>query len=258
MRRSFLLFIVVLAALLVQSCASGRKSSGLLSSESTEDLKVRERINRARLHEVCSVGGRIKSAQGTAWLKVRKGEQSMQFPAVLRASDPDQLLLEVMNPLGGVEATIKGEGKTYEVSSSRGGANETTGGQAAWNGIPLKFAYSMALGRVPCPDLREVVHVEQKSLGATAPDQDRFIYRVPSTVEHQEEYFEFQVTRVSGVAWAKQLRWWIGSNLEPAASVTLRFEEPEESTLSPLIWEAESAQGALKFKWRKRDIALRN
>jgi hypothetical protein len=242
------------------SCAT----RGQVQTDGRASARVfdREAFIKARgiqLKEVCSIGASVISAQGTAWLKVRRGDRAMQFPAVLKAAVPNHLFLEVMNPLGGVEATIKVEGKVFEVQSARESSGEPRQGQDSWNGIPLRFASVMALGRIPCPPLSEAEPVlpsrdESTQVSNDDSTSELIQYRVPATVEHPEEHFEYQITKVSGNVWPKRLRWTTGDRHNPTVGVTLNFEEAEEGTLSPLIWEAESPQGGLKFKWRKRDL----
>lgn len=255
-----LLAVIILLTFNSMSCAT--RGQVQTDGHSSGRLVNRDDLIKARgiqLREVCSIGGSVVSAQGTAWLKVRRGERAMQFPAVLKASVPNHLFLEVMNPLGGVEATIRVEGKVFEVQSAREPSGEARQGQDSWNGIPLRFASVMALGRIPCPPISEAEPVIPPAdgsphVGADDSTSEWIQFRVPATVEHPEEHFEYQLTKISGNSWPKRLRWSSGNPLNPTVGVTLNFEEPEEGTLSPLNWEAESPQGSLKFKWRKRDL----
>ena len=100
----------------------------------------------------CTPGKDVTSAKGHLWIKALSKEASGQFPADAIATSPDQLKLEITNILGGTEALILVDGDHYEIKGGKGQKETKEQGYGSWGGIPLRWAATLFLGKIPCPD----------------------------------------------------------------------------------------------------------
>jgi hypothetical protein len=197
-----------------------------------------KRDPRELLAEVCSVGASVKEASGTVWLKGKSPDLSGQAPAQVKVVSPETLDLEVTNLLGGAEARIQVRGDVYQVYSA---ARDKTvqRGQGSWGGIPLRWSTALFLGKVPCPVLASGNQVRFD------PDQDEL------HVEASQEKYVYKLKNWEGRAWPTELAW--ERVASKATHVDFYFDSPEDSTRSPLKWEAVSSSGdRVTVRWKDR------
>ena len=102
------------------------------------------------LKQVCEAGKSVQRVKGSVWLKAKSKEASGQFPAMVEAAEPDHLRMEVTNLLGGTEAIISVDGRNYTIDVPNHKSRNQKGSNS-WGGIPLEWANSLFLGKVPCP-----------------------------------------------------------------------------------------------------------
>jgi hypothetical protein len=206
---------------------------------------------RALLTAACTPGRTVDSVKGSAWLKAKSKDASGQFPAEVEASI-SRLRMEVTNLLGGTEAILSVDGSRYLVEVP-GKKDRTQRGEHAWAGIPLVWANSLFLGRVPCPE-----EGADPQLRLVSEDPLQLEAQVPARLDRLPERFVYTFKSEGGAPWPEALRWERKSALGgEGAAVDFTFEDPEEKTLSPKKWEARGAQGEIKVRWKSRQTHAR-
>lgn len=197
----------------------------------------------------CRPGKNVDKAEGTVWIKTKTSEFSGQFPANVAVSLPDQLKLEITNLLGGTEALITVGHDHYEVIDTRGKQSEKKDeGFGNWGGIPLRWATDLFLGKVPCPS-------SSAETRASVNEDGELTLLAREHPGKWQQKFIFEFKNRDGKPWPSRLHW---EHLEsPSVSVDFHFDDPEDETLSPQKWEAESQQGKVKVRWRDRNVSLK-
>lgn len=224
---SILLFIFLLPA-----CSTPERVRGGYSPE-------------ALFNSVCAPGRSIQSVEGHLWLKAKSKEVSGQFPADVTASLPAQLRLEITNFLGGTEALILVDGQHYEIR--RGNQEKESEGYGSWGGIPLRWATDLFLGKVPCPN-------PDKKWKLNVNKEGDLVVETGGPEAETPERFTYQFREYHNQPWADHLVWEkLGERND---SVEFKFDDPEDSTLSPKKWEAKSSAGSVKVRWRSRKVTL--
>jgi len=193
----------------------------------------------------CSIGRTVRQAKGRVGIRaIDVRGKSVQFSAFVNAEQQGTFRLEATNPLGGTEATIEYRDGRFVVS--RPGKGTELDRQAThWNGIPLRFALELFLGRVPCP--------EPASL-----DRGSFRLTAPGTVEWElsgAERWHWEFRDENGSTWVDRLVW---QSLAPGAreregEVEFLFRDPDSKSGTPSVWEVKSRQGEVKVRWRDRE-----
>lgn len=195
--------------------------------------------------EACGPGKSAQEVRGAIWMKAASKEASGQFPATVQAIAPDRLRMEVTNLLGGVEAVITVQGQEYRIEVP-GKPERTEKGAHSWGGIPLQWATELFLGRIPCPSGTAEAQVSPgSSLG-------EIVVRVPATLEGGPETFTYKFRQWAGRPWPETLHWERQS--APPVSIDFKFDDPEDGSRSPRKWEAKSAQGEVKVRWKDREL----
>jgi hypothetical protein len=229
--------VIILSLILVGS-------GGCTSAPKKTEEKIES--SQEQLAQICSIGSQLASSQGTILIKTNSKEVSGQFAASVNAIAPDKLRLEVTNFLGGSEALISIQGNRYELRGTRNQVDQREVGFGSWGGIPLNWATDLFLGKFPCPAATSKLEVQTDSQGnlvaliAPAPDSDgqKFIYHLGER---------------EGKVWPDSLHWErLGSS---AVVVDFKFDDPESETLSPKKWEANSAKGLVKIRWKDRSVS---
>lgn len=202
-------------------------------------------VNEQDLYSAaCNLGHSVKSSQGVVWLKVKSKEYSGQFQAHISAQSSDQMKMEILNPLGGVEAIIQTNGDRYKIQRL-GRENTTEEGFGQWGGLPIQWAPTLFLGRIPCP--------RGKNIKLSKTEQHELKIEVPPTLSQSAERFTFQFEKVSDQYWPISLRW---EKLDqPMNDVEFRFSEPDKTDSSPLRWDVKSSRGLIKARWRERSVS---
>ncbi|MGK5082632.1 hypothetical protein WDW37_04940 [Bdellovibrionota bacterium FG-1] len=206
---------------------------------------------RVLLTQACSPGKHVRSAKGSVWLKAHSKEASGQFPAVVDAPNAEHLKMEITNLVGGTEAVISVDGRHYKIEVPHH-KEKSEQGEASWGGIPLQWANSLFLGRIPCPDPSAI-----EDSGLSVGKDGELMIQTSATLDRQAEKFVFRFKKIEGISWPESLHWEklnLG-NTRPV-SVDFKFEDPEAKTLSPKKWEAKGAQGEVKVRWRDRQIEM--
>ena len=198
------------------------------------------------LQQACEPGKSVQKVKGSVWLKAKSTEASGQFPAMVEAEEPGHLRMEVTNLLGGTEAIISVEGRAFTIDvPHHQGRNQK--GTNSWGGIPLEWANSLFLGRVPCPSAASL----SEATVEVTKEGDLVVNTKPS-LEREAERYVYGFRSWSGQPWAESLHWERKSEL--ALSVDFKFDDPEDHTRSPRKWEAKSSQGEVKVRWKNRDL----
>ena len=220
--------------LVFPGCSSGPKSKNS-SKESPQVL----------FKSVCETGKAIKAVHGNIWLKTYSKEVSGQFSANVVVTPSDQVKLEITNIFGGIEALITVDERHYEISDASGKKKTSDQGLGTWGGIPLHWASALFRGQIPCPNENDSIQVNTNSDGA-------IVVLVAGRADRSPQKFVYQLrTLDSGRAWPEALHW---ERLSvPPITVDFKFDDPEESTLSPKKWEARSVKGAVKIRWKDRE-----
>jgi hypothetical protein len=198
--------------------------------------------------QACEPGTSSQEVKGSIWMKAQSKDASGQFPANVTAKAPDNLTLEVVNLLGGTQAIITVEGKKYTILvPDKNGKNRKREGQGSWGGIPLNWASDLFLGKIPCPSRESLVSARL----SVSPDHD-LIVEVPASgaASAGGEKFVYSFRSWGGKAWPERLHW---EHAGTQATVDFKFDDPEDKTHSPRKWEAKSAQGEVKVRWRDRE-----
>ncbi|MDR3606689.1 MAG: hypothetical protein P4M08_04820 [Oligoflexia bacterium] len=234
-RAAVALLVIGVAGLssFLNGCAHVEKAEGLRAKIDADSL----------LAQTCSIGRSVSEAKGVVLMKVKSREASGQLNGDVRAQAPDTVELEILQPLGGVWATIRVQGPNYSVDVS-GKPDQGRKGHRVWAGIPLRFATDLFLGRIPCPPTGSRADAQINSenelvvKGGGPNSSGTFIYR-------------FRVHE--GSFWPESLHWELGLQGDGPVAVDFKFDEPEAVTRSPLRWEAHSDRGEIKLHWRHRD-----
>jgi hypothetical protein len=234
MKAFFLLLLH--ASLFFLGCATPRPAS---HEESPEKL----------YSQICEIGAPIRSVQGTTLIKTHSKEVSGQFPANVIAISPDRLRLEVTNFLGGTEALITVEQGRYEVTGVRGKSNQSEVGYGTWGGIPLRWATDLFLGKVPCPSLTSA-----SKLSLSPEGELIILVAEESNSGTSSQKFVYKLVRRDHRLWPEALLW--EQQRPTTLKVEFKFDDPEQSTLSPKRWEATSSKGNVKIKWRDRNVSF--
>jgi hypothetical protein len=204
------------------------------------------------LAQACKPGLDVVSARGSVWLKAKSKEASGQFPANVKAS-PENLDLEVTNLIGGTEAFIQVRGKKYEIrvpGKSKKEKARVEKGANSWGGIPLRWADALFLGRIPCPNAAQL-----KDAKLLIEENGQLTIETPATLDFEAERFVYRFRKWAGAPWAESLHW-ERKGTNPLA-VKFGFDQPDDKTGSPLKWEAESAQGEVKIRWKDHAFETR-
>ncbi|MBY0471010.1 hypothetical protein K2X30_07550 [bacterium] len=222
--------------------------AGLLILNSCASIPKEKRTDSKYLFQQACKPGRvtppIKEAKGSVWMKAKSTEASGQFPAHVFAKAPGKLNLEITNLIGGTEAIIEVDGKAYSITRGDSKKIEERG-YGSWGGIPLTWATDLFLGKIPCP----TQPASKLRLKAKTDELEVEALEGKKVVER----FVYQFKPIEGELWPQKLHWERKGQEEVA--VDFEFDSPEETTLSPLRWEAKSTRGEVKMKWRQRDLS---
>jgi hypothetical protein len=194
--------------------------------------------------QACAPGTGAQLVKGSIWMKAISKDASGQFPATVTAKAPDTLLLEVTNLLGSTQAIITVEGRKYTVTVPDKAGNRTRReGAGSWGGIPLNWASDLFLGRIPCP-------TETQIAGARlSVNEERQL--IVDIERGEREKFVYSFRQWAGKAWPERLHWEKHGKI--ASAVEFKFDDPEDRSASPRKWEAKSALGEVKVRWRDRE-----
>lgn len=219
------------AALVLSSCATTPPAPD-----------ARSRDPRYLLDQACSPGRTVTAAKGSIFMKAKSTEAEGQFPADVEAKAPARLRLEVQNPFGGTEAVISIEDQKYSIQVPKKKEQDQEG-YGSWAGIPLRWATDLFLGRIPCPPSAEIRQTR-------VTDKGELEIETTGSLQGAPEKFVFAFRRESDESWPETLRWERTGTF--AVTVDFKFQDPETRTRSPLKWEAKSARGEVKVRWRDR------
>jgi hypothetical protein len=200
----------------------------------------------ALLNYACRPGSDVQTVKGTVWMKAKSKDASGQFPASVEAKAPDHLKVEAINLLGAVQAVITVDGKSYSVQvPTKNGLKQREAGQNSWSGIPLQWATDLFLGKIPCPNSAKQ-DIEIMGSG------DLKISTGKGSSSEDPETFVYHFKAVDGHPWPETLHW---ERSGPFANqVDFKFDNPDAKSQSPKNWEATSAQGEVKVRWRDRVV----
>lgn len=211
---------------------------------------------REALKQVCSVGEGATGVRGSVWMSVRSAEGTGRFPADVRVDSPEALDMEVTNLLGGVEGTLSIRGQKYQIEEGKVRKGESQKrkevGEGQWRGLPLTWATTLFLGRVPCAAAERLAKAAVILEGEGDLD-----VRVPAGAGHFAEHYVYRTRLHAGSVWPETLHWERSEGTRLLASVDFTFEDPEDGTRSPRKWEARTSlggEGQVKVRWRDREV----
>lgn len=234
LRLSGLTVLVGLILFFMSSCAHGpNQRLGLQSRFKPREL----------LYLACVPGAGVKKVRGNAQMQVKSEEASGRFTAMIDASAPDELKLEVLRPLGGTYAILSVHGSSYSINVP-GHPDRSRSGTESWAGIPLRWATDLFLGRIPCPN-----ETESQAARISISSDDELDVEIPRSARQDSQEFHYRFRAQSGSFWPEALNW-----QSDGTSVDFRFDDPDSETLSPRTWEAKSTRGEVKTRWRDRQM----
>lgn len=230
--------LLILIGIATVGCSTSPQSKALSPSDySAKDL----------LALTCRPGDQVQSIKGSIYLKLKGKDLSGQFPANVNVTDPENLEIEITNPLGGSEALIHVTPQSYTVVRQKEGEEKKHVETATWGGIPLAWAIDLFLGRIPCPSLDPKAVLSSK-ISIDPTGKLSVLLEKRNGEGHQKFIYSYEEHQ--GHPWPSALHW--EQDGAQAAQVDFEFGSPEKKTLSPQKWEAKSAENFLKVRWRTR------
>jgi hypothetical protein len=219
----------------------------LFSACATAPVHRTDEQLRQAFSEVCAIGRDHQEVTGTVWMKVETPQEKGQFPAQLRAQNPDGLDLEITNLVGGVEGTLKIHDGHFEVRRA-GQKKVQQKGSGNWEGIPLHWAVDLFLGRIPCPVMNGSGRAERIELSQT--DHGDLVATAIYGAGRAKEEFVYVLKNWGGKSWPTHLSW-----NKKSASIDVEFDQPADLDASPLKWMAVSKSSEVSIRWKERKVS---
>jgi hypothetical protein len=243
MRLGLSLLLAVGLVGLSSSCSHVQTASGLASKIKPDEL----------LAQVCSIGKDVGEVKGVVLMKVKSREASGQLSGDVHAKAPSSVELEVLQPMGGVWATIRVQCSDYAITVE-GKPEQSRKGRYVWAGIPLRFATELFLGRIPCAAVGKA-GAGSVPVHAVIDSDNELVVDAPGEHGSEKFIYRFREDPSAGrlVFWPESLHWVSAPGSRSEVSVDFKFDEPEKNTRSPLRWEAHSVGGEIKIHWRSRE-----
>ncbi len=233
MAPSLSLVLTLILLFLSSACSTPHR---VRSGYSTKELRI----------AACNPGQGVSSVQGHLWMKASSNDFSGQFPADVSVQSPDQLKLEIVNLLGGTEARVVVNRDHYQIWGEKGQRESKNEGYGSWGGIPLRWAVTLFLGKIPCPEM-------DKKLRFSLNEDGGLVVDTQGPLEAWAERFTFEFQEHQGKPWPSFLKW---QRLDmPGSEIDFKFEDPDRDTLSPSKWEATSKTGKIKIRWKSREFS---
>lgn len=210
---------------------------------STAPSKTERDDPAALVKGVCAMEGAPREVRGSVWMKAKSKEASGQFPATVQArampSSPLELRLEVTQLLGARAALIEIRGNEFKVETPKNGTVNRKA--SSWGGIPLDWASQLFLDRFPCPEAADVERLRWRWLSED---------ELEGRTEGGDSLWRFKFRRWNLKPWVESVFW------QKSAGKTLevRRDDPEPSEGWARRWEASSASGQVKVRWKDRKI----
>ncbi len=196
------------------------------------------------LENACNPGETVHSVKGSVWMRVSAEESSGQFPAGVSVSnDGKNLNIEILNLLGGTEASIEAKEGNFKIEiPSKDDPNKTKKyyGRKSWGGIPVRWASTLFLGRIPCPEKSVKKGLKVTNLGELVVD-----------VGDSEEQYVYKFKKFGRTYWPEFLTWKTKDTV-----VEFSFDMPEDKTASPQKWTAVSGNRHIEVRWQKRRVNM--
>jgi hypothetical protein len=244
--------LILMSTQYLQGCAHST------DKESASEREIEENINNGKnlVARFCSLGANNQNTRGTVWISAKSKDHSGQFPAMVHASKPDNLDLEVTNLVGGTEAIIKIRKDQVEISLPSKNEKKVKN-RDNWSGIPLTWAAALFLGQVPCPNLedqdRPILYrsgmIEKNENGEPTSIISFEVEATNPKNPNSKEKFIYRVDSAQGFDVPSGMEWNNGKS-----KVRFEFFDFEKDDSGPLKWSAESDAGSVKVKWRKREL----
>lgn len=194
--------------------------------------------------QICGVGDGHREVKGSIWAKIDSAKVSGQFPASVLATGTDRFEMEITNLLGAPEATVKRKGEKLTVKAPGKQLNKASVDPIV-RGISLDWMQKLLMGQIPCPP------AARSKISLTGEDGLLLVYSAPGI----HERYQVRYRSWGGKAWAEHME--IERNLEgaPVSRFVFDFQDPEEPSGSPKNWAVAFDQGALKVRWKDREVA---
>lgn len=199
--------------------------------------------------------GRYASAKktqkvtGGIWAKIESPDLSGQFPATVLARAPGELALEVTNLIGAPQAWVKIKDQKIEMklSAENKRAWKNSSKHLNLGGLPLEFAPSLFLGRVPCPDLAGSPDLRMSILN----QKDLEIIETDSKTKHKNRYL-YEFDSFEGRPWVSKLNYEGSLRSGQDVKVEFKFESPTAPDRAARRWSASSTRGKIDIRWKDR------
>ncbi len=196
-----------------------------------------------------SSGKQTEKVTGSIWAKIESPDLSGQFPATVLVKSGGELALEVTNLIGSPQAWIKIKNQKTEMklSAANQKAWQSSSKQLNLGGLPLEFAPTLFLGRVPCPNVLGGASLRMSVVGR----KNLEVIEADSKTAKKNKYvYEFDSFEgrpwVSGLIFEGFLR--SGQDLK----VEFNFEGPTSPDRAPRRWTASSNRGKIDVRWKDR------
>lgn len=216
---------LIVVLLLSVGCGSARKGASLPPE--------------TVLAEMCQPGAGAQHVRGDVWMWVSsERDGNARFPANVDVRRAGELKLEITNLFGGPEATVRVTDQSIDVRKQGDAASsQLKSPEGYWNGIPVRWAKRLFLGQVPCP----VGGARERP--ARHLDEDRLEVNVDG------ERYEY-VWKVIEEKFTADTLTWQGRD---GAGATFSFRDFEDGSRVARQWEAKSASGSVKIRWKDRE-----
>jgi hypothetical protein len=180
---------------------------------------------------------------GSVWMKAKSKEASGQFPATVQVkaipARPLELRLEVTQLLGARAALIEIRGNEFKVETPKQGSVKRKA--SSWGGIPLDWASQLFLDRFPCPG--------EQDFGTL-----RWHWLSESELEGRpasgDVIWKFKFRKWNLKPWVESVFW----QEAPGKILEVTRDDPDPNEGWARRWEASSASGQVKVRWKDRKI----
>lgn len=222
MKRTTGLIVVLLLSV---GCGSARKGASLPPE--------------TVLAEICQPGSGAQHVRGDAWMWVSsEREGNARFPANVEVRRAGELRIDITNLLGGPEATVRVTDESIDVRrQGAASSSQLKSPEGHWNGIPVRWAKRLFLGQVPC------------AVGGAAERPARHLGEDRLEVNVGGERYEYAYRSFEGKFTAESLVW----SGRDGASVQFSFRDFADGSRVAHQWEAKSASGSVKIRWKDRE-----
>jgi hypothetical protein len=185
------------------------------------------------LNEICKRGDPYESVHGSVWIKIKDSNHQGQFPAQVRLTKEEGLILEIQNLLGAKIALITVRPGQYSVDSYSKRLKSFSGG-SHYFGIPNDWIVHLFRGKIPCP--KNPISLQQPKAG------------VLEVLDESGWRFEYQMTQTGSFLWVDRELVFSPDGVR----YEFLYSDPEYLNSNPRSWEIRTERGEMSLRWRDR------